>query len=98
MGVDIDLPVRVGELLHLGRRNRIRGGTGSEIKIGPTHRQGRSGIELTDPQLGNPLHLATPAEILHQEQGQSIAAGRIHRRYGEAMAIGEHQMAVQPGA
>ena len=98
VGVHIEVSLRVGELLHQGGCNGVGRGSGGEIEAGAADRQSLPSFLITDAQLGDALHPGATAQVLDEEQGQPVCAGRIDRRNREAMPMGEHQMFVQPGA
>ena len=98
MGINIQVALGIGKLLHLRGGDGIRSWTGREIEAGAADRQSLAGLGIADAELRDALHPGAAAQILHEKQWQPIWACGIDRGNREAMAMGEDQMLVQPGA
>ena len=98
VGIDVQLPLWKVELPHLRGRNDVGRRARTEVEARPAHRQGLARAGIADPQGGDALHPAAAAQILDEEERQPIRPEGVHRRHGEAVAVSEHHVAVQPGA
>ena len=98
VGIDVQLPLGVVELPHLGGGNHIGRLGRAEIQAGPSHRQSLAHGGVRQAQLGDALHPAAPPQVLDEIQRQPVGTEGIHGTDCEAVAMGENQMAVQPGA
>ncbi len=96
IGVNVDIALRVIELVHEGRSHRIGRGQHAEIQRRPVHRDNPLNIPAGDAKPCIAFDAGGGAQIADEIGRKAIRTGRIHRAQRESVAVGEHEMTVQP--
>ena len=96
-GVDVDFTLRVVKFVDQGRSHGIGRGQHAEIQRCPVHRDNPLNILPADAKPCIAFDAGGRAQIADEIGRKVIRTGCIHRAEGESVAMGEDEMAVQPG-
>ena len=98
MGVNILIALGIIKFINPGRRNGIGRVEHAEVERRILHRNGLIHVLPCDGQFLIAFDPGVRSQIADEISGKTIVAPRIHGTNGEAVPMGEHKMAVLPGA